>query len=341
MKRPQQNAKMMNTGNMIDEIRAAKILAGEASEAEIKEHEMLLASDVGYREEWNEWLNAWQLGDDAVLQMNADTEAALAELLEKIRTKQVEVPVRRIGVRMLRMAAAVAAVLVLGLGVRYMVDRSKSEYHNYIAGDRLPMEITLSDGSKVTLNRGASLEVIQPFRGKERRVSLNGEAWFEVASDTRHPFIVGTGEFEVRVVGTQFNVRNVERAETFNVEVVEGVVDLIRLTSAESPIRLMAGDGAVFYNKTGTLDKVKFNMNNVAWKSGRISFEDNPLFEVFSTLERVYGTRLVTNDATILQERLVGTFAYDDFDHIIEVVCRTFNLNYEGDSTVIMISRNN
>ncbi|HHU00567.1 MAG: FecR domain-containing protein [Bacteroidota bacterium] len=332
---------MMNTGNMIDEIRAARILAGEASDAELKEHKQLLESDLGYREEWNEWLNAWQLGDDAVLQMNIDTDGALAELLEKAKTRTVDVSVRKIRVRVMRLAAAVAAVLTIGIGMRYLIDNSKSEYLNYIAGDRLPMEISLSDGSKVTLNRGASLEVVQPFRGKERRVSLSGEAWFEVAPDSKHPFIVGSGEFEVRVVGTQFNVRNVEGAETFNVEVLEGIVDLVRLTGTDSPLRLKAGDGAVFYHRTKTLDRVRFSMNNIAWKSGRISFDDSPLLDVFATLERVYGTRLVANDASILQERLVGTFAYDDFDHIIDVVCRTFNLRYEGDSAMIMVYRNN
>lgn len=189
----------------------------------------------------------------------------------------------------------------------------------------------------------AARDVVQSvfIRVWERRVSLSGEAWFEVAPDSKHPFIVGSGEFEVRVVGTQFNVRNVEGAETFNVEVLEGIVDLVRLTGTDSPLRLKAGDGAVFYHRTKTLDRVRFSMNNIAWKSGRISFDDSPLLDVFATLERVYETRLVANDASILQERLVGTFAYDDFDHIIDVICRTFNLRYEGDSAMIMVYRNN
>ena len=129
---------MMNTGNMIDEIRAARILAGEASDAELKEHKQLLESDLRYREEWNEWLNAWQLGDDAVLQMNIDTGGALAELLEKAKTRTVDVSVRKTRVRVMRLAAAVAAVLTIGIGMRYLIDNSKSEYLNYIAGDRLP-----------------------------------------------------------------------------------------------------------------------------------------------------------------------------------------------------------
>src|SRR5690606_21216021 len=128
----------------------------------------------------------------------------------KAKTRTVDVSVRKIRVRVMRLAAAVAAVLTIGIGMRYLIDNSKSEYLNYIAGDRLPMEISLSDGSKVTLNRGASLDVVQPLRGKELRLSLSGESWSEVPPDSKQHIIVCSAYIEVRVVDSQYNDRNVE-----------------------------------------------------------------------------------------------------------------------------------
>ena len=327
----------MNTKDIIDEVMAARILAGEASGEEQMLHQNKLIADVQYRHEWKEWEAAWKQADDAFLYQSIDAEAAFTSMMGKI--SKAKTP-KKISLSFMQYAAIFTGVALFAAVWLFRSNSEKIITATYEADMLQLKELVLTDGTQLTLNKGSKLVCSQPFTGSERRVRLSGEAWFDVKPNSDMPFIVETDEFEVQVVGTSFNVRDFSNSKTFNVEVESGIVEVVSLGGLNERLRLVAGDGAVYYRDSKVLGKVKANPNFMAWKTGRMEFYDTPLSEIVETLSRVYSREIVVNDSSILDERMGGTFTDNSFEHILSVVCRTFNLNYENDKGIVYLYRN-
>lgn len=146
-------------------------------------------------------------------------------------------------------------------------------------------QITLSDGTKVWLNAASSLRFPTVFAGKQRKVQVSGEAYFEVAGNEQQPFLVDlNGECEVQVLGTHFNVNNYPNEESVRTTLLQGSV---RITRGKDAKLLQPGQQAVVKENIA-IDK-SVDMNEVmAWKNGFFSLEDKSLDEVMKQLERWY-----------------------------------------------------
>jgi transmembrane sensor len=172
--------------------------------------------------------------------------------------------------------------------------------------------LTLADGTRVELNAQTSIAV--ELDGRERRVRLaGGEAFFSVSKDATRPFTVETPGGSVRVTGTKFDVRT-EAAAPFEVTVLEGSVQA-RPTGpnggAAAPLALTAGDrlaaGAVQRLSATALD------NTLAWRSGRIVFNDTPLQEALARFARYHG-RGITAAPDAANKHIGGLYSLDDLD---------------------------
>jgi ferric-dicitrate binding protein FerR (iron transport regulator) len=123
---------------------------------------------------------------------------------------------------------AAAAVVILGVALWWMLGRQDAGLTVSIAysAEKGKIEnVTLPDGSSVALNAGSTLEALQGFGGKERRVKLCGEAFFQVEHDKSKPFIVEADGASVRVVGTAFNVSAYSESGSVTTTVAEGKVE--------------------------------------------------------------------------------------------------------------------
>jgi ferric-dicitrate binding protein FerR (iron transport regulator) len=116
-------------------------------------------------------------------------------------------------------------------------------------------------------------------------------------------------------------------------------VEVYSLAGANETVRLVAGDGAIYHRSSQQLAKVKASPNFLAWKTGRIQFKETPLSEVLETLERVYQQPIKVHDASILDEQLGGSFNHTTFDYVLDVVCKTFNLEHQTENGVVYLSR--
>jgi ferric-dicitrate binding protein FerR (iron transport regulator) len=146
-------------------------------------------------------------------------------------------------------------------------------------------QVTLSDGTRVWLNAASSLRYPASFGGKSRKVEVNGEAYFEVARDKEHPFLVDlNGECEVEVLGTHFNVNNYANEESVRTTLVEGSVKIARGKEAKL---LKPGQQAVVKESIAINRSVDV-AGVIAWKNGFLSLQDKSLEEVMKQLERWY-----------------------------------------------------
>jgi ferric-dicitrate binding protein FerR (iron transport regulator) len=166
--------------------------------------------------------------------------------------------------------------------------------------------MTLSDGSKVWLNAGSSITYPILFTGNERKVVIDGEAYFEVAHNDGMPFKVVKGGMQVQVLGTHFNINAYQNEADIKVTLLEGSV---RLVNGNGKAVIKPGQQAqlkeIDHNNAAGIRVVNdVNIDKVmAWKNGLFDFEDATLQEVMRQLERWY-------DIEVLYEKNVPAIEF-------------------------------
>lgn len=201
------------------------------------------------------------------------------------------------------------ATLVASNGAVYQLNGAKEEIVvdkgsiHYKDGDKLPVKdsiqhvtiniprggqyrVTLSDGTRVWLNAASSLSYPTAFTGKERSVTLKGEAYFEVAHNANQPFIVHTPDEDVKVLGTSFNVNCYNDENRTVTTLTTGSVRLDSKNAAHT-MELHPGEQAVLDNTTFNVAVVDVSLYT-AWKDGDFRFQATPLTEVMRQIGRWY-----------------------------------------------------
>ena len=222
-----------------------------------------------------------------------------------------------------RMAAAAAILLLFAVAIYSFIKPSavnKVVVHNNSEGAR---EIQLPDGSKVWLNKNASLVYPETFNGDPRNVKLSGEAFFDVVKDPQNPFNISTIHSEVTVMGTSFNV-NASLVET-RVSVATGLVKVTSLKSRNSVI-VPFNHSAVATDETVTSSST-VEPNYQSWKSGAFEFDDTPIRQVVKDLNSYYNQEIVIDDAGALTCTLTARFNGSHIDEVLEVIRLTCDVD--------------
>lgn len=168
-----------------------------------------------------------------------------------------------------------------------LVENEESDQHLTLSTPKGGQySVTLSDGTKVWLNAASSLSYPASFTGKERRVELVGEAYFEVHHNASQPFIVSTRGQQIRVLGTSFNVNAYQDENKTVTTLVNGRVQLSRDGKNEAP-QLHPGEQSVLAGAGFEITEVDASLF-VAWKDGQFRFKATPLTEVMRQIERWY-----------------------------------------------------
>lgn len=151
--------------------------------------------------------------------------------------------------------------------------------------------VKLDDGSVVWLNAASRLTYPGRFTGDVREVTLEGEAFFDVARKEDQPFVIKSGALKTTVLGTSFNIRAYREDKTMSVAVVTGKV---RVSSQEAELHLEPNQQAVFDKKQHKLDKREemFMSEMVSWKEGMLRFRNTTFPEVAAVLKRTRGMEI-------------------------------------------------
>ena len=183
-------------------------------------------------------------------------------------------------------------------------------------------KVILSDGTEVELNADSRLAYSTVFKGKERIVSLEGEAFFRVAKDPSRPFIVRSGGIQVRVLGTEFNVRSYSPADV-NVTLIKGKVE-VSDTCQQQTVVMQPGQSVRHAPEEGfTLYDTDIE-SFLYWKEGYFYFDDMPLEEMMAEIGRWYNIDIFFENTEAARLRM-HFFAnrHQDIFHLIELLNRT------------------
>jgi ferric-dicitrate binding protein FerR (iron transport regulator) len=153
-------------------------------------------------------------------------------------------------------------------------------------------QVKLSDGTKVWLNAASSLRYPTQFNGEERKVFLSGEAYFEVAKDAAHPFIVNAGNTDIRVLGTKFNVSSYPDDPRQKTTLAEGSVRVSKtgqLATGHKGVLLKPGYEAVINKNGNNIQIEKADVEAaLGWKNGMFIFDSESLGSLLRKLSRWY-----------------------------------------------------
>lgn len=210
----------------------------------------------------------------------------------EIRASQNELEKKRRAVIFRRTVKAVGVAAAIAVGVFFGFRHYKTDtpiaVETLSAPAGLITESILSDGTKICLNAGSKLEIIN-YKKNERRVRLYGEAYFDVTRDEMRPFIVETGKIAVRVLGTEFNVNSKEDEQS--VVLVRGAVQVDSQTDEETlSYRLVPGQRFSRNPSDGSGNIAQVTTEDyTSWINGYLKFEKLPVGQVILKIQDYYG----------------------------------------------------
>jgi ferric-dicitrate binding protein FerR (iron transport regulator) len=239
----------------------------------------------------------------------------------------------------MRIAAVALILLSLGTAAIYMNNSGYfSKKITVLAGnDQKNVLVTLPDGSKIYLNRNSEFSYRKNFGIKGRDVKLTGEAFFEISPDKSKPFIIDAGKAKVKVVGTSFNVITNNRESAVEVFVKTGKV-LVSDNSGSQSIQLDPGFVGTMNSKAAA-KVLNTNPNYLSWNTGYLDYSGQKLSVVFKDLKRVYDMDIIADDSLILENPWHAPIVNSSQETIINIICRSFNLNYTKDGNVYHLSK--
>ncbi|NLI36616.1 MAG: DUF4974 domain-containing protein [Bacteroidales bacterium] len=198
--------------------------------------------------------------------------------------------------------------------------------------------ISLPDGTRITLNRYSS--ITYPKKFKERReVSLNGEAYFEVEHDSRHPFVVKTSTIKVEDLGTRFNISAYQQSPTITTALIEGSVNVIDDIHRKN-ILLKPGETALYNKKSRQLSQQATNRisDDIAWRNGSLVFEHCSISEVAERLSNSFNVTIKITDKTLSNYHINAKFCHKEgLRTILDILQQAGYFNYQLTNNQILL----
>ena len=238
----------------------------------------------------------------------------------------------------LKIAAIFVLTALAGVGTVLYVTAPKQQTYSTTIGGR--ETLVLNDGSQIELNTNTSLRV--GYRGNERTVWLDkGEAYFSVAHDAKHPFVVMMGDRRVTDLGTKFVVRR--DPEQVRVALLEGKVRFDDAINSPQPRQTLLQPGEVV---TATANSVSLQAepmhaltNALSWRQGVLLFEHATLADVARQYNRYNRTKLVIGGADVAQLTISGTLPTTDIGAFTRMATKLFDLHIRQGEGEVVVSR--
>ena len=210
-----------------------------------------------------------------------------------------------------------------------------------------PQQITLEDGSVITLQPESSLTLPEKFSPSERIVSLTGEAFFDIRRDTLRPFFVYSREVVTKVLGTSFTIKARELDKQITVAVKTGKVSVFTNPQIKrdrpSEVILTPNQEAVYDRKDIVVTKKLVEKPEVILEKPtifRMKYDETPVSEIFAALENNYGVDIQYDEKLLTNCVLTTTMSDEGLFERIQVICKAIGATYSLDNAVIKIDGN-
>jgi len=309
-----------------------RFVTGHCSESEKEEVVKALLLDEALQKEYIAIKNVLALTHTIDAEDSTDYTKEYQRIKRKISRNRIKI--------ILRYAAVFTTVLCAGgiltyqfLAKNFSTTASKNSRleTKFIVPLGQTSELHLPDGTMVWLNSGTTLTYSADFSPSNRIIKLDGEAFFSVKKDGRHPFLVKTAAINIKVLGTLFNVEAYnDNLHQVNTTLVNGKVEIDN-TDNQKLADLLPGQIGRFNEQDGKLNITKVDTSFYTnWKEGFIMFNNTPLEEITLKMERWYNVKFVFRNPRLKKVNYSGTILRGKpIDQILEIMKITANINYK------------
>jgi transmembrane sensor len=329
----------MNKKNShIDEYLLVRYLDGQATAYEASKVADWLASDVSNLKIMEQYQKIWSIAPqvDPDFSFETDNTAAWESIAQKTGIQLVEdQPKLKKTIKLYPILVRLAAVFVLGVGIALMYFwlQFSQGLEMYTSNQTL----MLSDSSHITLHQGSVIRYPEQFTKGQRRISMQGKAFFEITPNPHQPFVVEVQYLEVEVVGTSFFIDALSEDMSISIGVETGEV-IVRSLQNDSFIYLHAGE-EVIYDKNVMRFSLKknFDSNNLYWKTQLLEFRGASLREVFNTLSYIFDYQIILHNHNWDDCLFSGRIAASGIDDVLQQLVMIYDISYVKNEGVITI----
>jgi ferric-dicitrate binding protein FerR (iron transport regulator) len=196
------------------------------------------------------------------------------------------------------------------------------------------LQVTFPDGSKVRLNADSRLTFQKPFDDHQRVVTLQGEAFFEIAKDPQRPFIVQAGAIKTTVLGTSFNVRAYPEEDDIQVAVATGKVAVEKshdtLGAATAANELVAAQMLTYHRASERTHLANVDVASIsAWSNGVLMFHNASFGSIVKELERWYGVEFIITRSEPIKRGFSGSFENESLEQVLEGLAYASEFEYQ------------
>lgn len=236
----------------------------------------------------------------------------------------------------------IAVVLIIALSVTFgflKIMEPSEKVITYTEETSLKGEkksIVLSDGTKIILNSGTKVRIPDNFNKKERTLEMEGEGFFDVAHNPEKPFIIKSGEAQVRVLGTSFDFKSYKEDDFIKLTVSTGKVQ-VNVTDQNLQLSVSPNEHLSVNKIDGNIKKETIQENDyIKWIHGSLYFNKEPIREVIKTINRTYNRKVILQCKNC-DFKITGTHDNKSIEAVIEAVCFTTGLRHrqEGENIII------
>ena len=348
-------------------------LSGEATAAELEELTHLLEQSP-QKQYLFDILHSWFADGPAITSgPSAEEDTHLEERLRRILdqpappVEEPEIPARFPSKRRTLYATAIAASVLLCSVMGWNIFRprrpapaitqlARSEEVLARAGTRT--KLLLPDGTQVWLNSNSKLKYSNEFNTVAREVGLEGEAYFDVVKDAKHPFIVHTSSLDIKVLGTSFTIKSYPQDETIETTLLRGLIEVSRKDNPNTARVILKPNEKLVFNKRAILTAhiplshdtvttrslpalpdiaVNSIRNDVpdsdkietAWMYNRLVFKGDNFKELATKMERWYNVKITIRDTSLNNCHFGGAFAGETVEEAFKALQLTTAFTYK------------
>lgn len=314
----------------------AKYLSRQVTPAEQEQVRLWLAEDAAHPALLEKLRTQWEaVRMDTSGYVIPDKAMVWTKIQDRIRQKVKQVPLypRSFLIRVSSIAALVA--LVLGFALSFLFDRQETSWQAaglenvVMAPPGQKTQLVLPDGTEVWLNSGSRLSYNYQYSTRDRVVSLEGEAFFDVKKDTRYPFIVKAGAVDVKVHGTAFNVSAYADEENVMVSLLRGKVSLLS-AAGQNLLTYLSPDQAATVSKKDLSCQVTDCDAEIeaSWHLNLLKFEGVSSEKVWKKLGRWYGVDITLSNVNP-SKAYWFTVKTESLTELLEMINRITPIEYK------------
>ena len=280
------------------------------------------------------------LSTEAILAPEEETQKALQQFRSKIKDYKRSYFTRR---KYFYYASQIAAIAIVIFGIYYLfIKESRPEHFSCIemaVGNKGC--ITLPDSSIVWLNSGSKLTYPESFSSKERKVFLNGQAYFNISRQEKHPFIVETEDMDIEVLGTRFVVKNYPQDDLIETALVEGSIKVYFPKASIRPMTLNPTEQVVYSRATKKAEVYKQDDSSIyhIWAQNKLLLRNCELTDVLKKLGAWYNEKIVYDNFSQDSVYVTLTVRNEPLTEILQTLKTISPINFYFTNDTVYITR--